>query len=490
VGTPDPSALQAIVDGLARVGIDVDPERTGGQQVLPFDPCVVVFDALTPDVSQELRTAGSWGRERVIAIATSTAAFDSADAWSLLEWGASDVLVWDANTDASTEVAARLDRWSRVDQLLRSDVVRTNLVGRSPSWTSVLRQVVEVAAFTDTSILITGESGTGKELVARMVHALDPRPQKGQLVVVDCTTVVPTLSGSEFFGHERGAFTGAISARDGAFALANGGTLFLDEIGDLALPLQAELLRVIQEGMYKRVGSDTWRDTRFRLVCATNRSLEAAQARGEFRPDLYHRIAAWSCELPPLRDRSDDVVALAGHFLAELLGFEPEFDPAVTDVIAHREYQGNVRELRLLMGRIAARHVGEGPITVGDVPESERPRGRPDRTAWWRGPFDEAVGRAVALGVGLRDIGRLAQESAIASALAAEGGNLRKASLRLGVTDRALQLRRASQAATDPSVGTIPSRWPQGIAPRPRGRPKQPPKRRGGRSSGTSPAEH
>ena len=238
-----------------------------------------------------------------------------------------------------------------------------------------------------------------------------------------------------------------MAARDGAFARAHGGTLFLDEIGDLALPLQAELLRVIQEGMYKRVGSDTWRDTQFRLVCATNRSLADAVERGQFRSDLYYRIAAWSCELPPLRQRRADILPLATHFLAELVPCigRPPFDPAVTEFIVSREYPGNVRELRLLMARVAARHVGAGPITVGSLPDAERPDVSPDAPTWWQGPFEEAIGHAVSTGVGLREIGKVAQQTAVAVAVAAERGNLRRASRLLGVTERALQLRRSSE---------------------------------------------
>src|SRR5678816_4688946 len=143
--------------------------------------------------------------------------------------------------------------------------------------------------------LIAGESGTGKELVARLIHALDRREPKGPFVVLDCTTVSPELAGSEFFGHERGAFTTAVTAREGAFAMADGGTLFLDEVGELPLALQAELLRVIQERVYKRVGSNTWKQADFRLVCATNRDLAAEEAKGNFRLDLFHRIASSRC---------------------------------------------------------------------------------------------------------------------------------------------------------------------------------------------------
>ena len=324
-----------------------------------------MFDRLTNDVLEELRNVGARGRQRVLAIALAGATLDSSEAWCLLRSGASDVVRWDETNPPARDVAARLQRWAEVDRILHSDTVRQTLIGDSPNWIALLRQIVEVAAFTQTSVLLTGESGTGKELVARLIHALDRRPDKRSLVVADCTTVVPTLSGSEFFGHERGAFTGAVAARDGAFARADRGTLFLDEIGELPLPLQAELLRVTQEGTYKRVGSDGWRDTQFRLICATNRPLQDAVERGQFRSDLYYRISAWDCELPPLRQRREDVLPLASHFLSELIPEleSPTFDPAVTDFIARREYPGNIRELRLLMARVAARHVGNGPVT-------------------------------------------------------------------------------------------------------------------------------
>src|SRR4029077_5747912 len=145
-------------------------------------------------------------------------------------------------------------------------------------------------------------------IVARLIHLLDARPNKRDLVVLDCSTVVPELSGSEFFGHERGAFTGALTERHGAFALANGGTLFLDEIGELPLPLQAQLLRVVQEHSYKRIGGNKWHRTDFRLVCATNRDLLGLVCGGEFRADLYYRIASFVCKLPALRERAEDII--------------------------------------------------------------------------------------------------------------------------------------------------------------------------------------
>lgn len=454
LGDVNPSVRERVVADLARAGLAVESEAQR-QRALPSGrSCLVVFDHLTGEVFEELRAAGAWGRHQVLAIALPRAALGNSDAWSLLQSGASDVVRWDDRDPPVHAVAARLERWAEIDRIVGSDTIRQTLIGDSPSWIAILRQVVEVAAFTQTSVLLTGESGTGKELIARMIHGVDHRPDKGPFVVLDCTTVVPTLSGSEFFGHERGAFTGAVAARDGAFARANGGTLFLDEVGELPLALQAELLRVIQEGMYKRVGSDIWRDTTFRLICATNRPLRDAIASGGFRSDLYHRIAAWGCELPPLRERTDDIIPLATHFLSSLIPSlpQPPFDPAVTEFIRHRSYPGNVRDLRLLMARIAARHVGGGPVTVGSLPDNERPESQADVRTWWQGAFEKAIGEAIGCGIGLREIGKTAQDTAIGLAVAAEGGSLRRASLRLGVTERALQMRRSAGALTVGSV--------------------------------------
>ena len=276
-------------------------------------------------------------------------------------------------------------------------------------------------------------------------------------MIVDCTTIVPGLSGSEFFGHERGAFTGAAGARDGAFALANRGTLFLDEIGDLPLPLQAELLRVVQERTFKRVGGNTWRQTDFRLVCATNRNLLEQVGRGEFRGDLYYRIANGSCRLPSLGERSSDILPLARHFLSKSVGdgaVSAELDPLVRDLLLSREYPGNVRDLRQLVLRICHRHVGAGPITIGAVPEEERPREDEPAPGWQSGGFLEGIRRAVQLGVPLKDISRAATDGAVEIAVDEEGGNLQRAAQRLQVTDRTLQMRRAAQRVNGAADGS------------------------------------
>lgn len=406
---------------------------------------ILCFDKCDPGLLEKIERYGGAFGDRVLAIATSVQALEGGMLWKLRRAGAADVLAWSPEQSAS-EIIARLRRWTEIDRLLESPLVGEKLAGQSPAWRAVLRQIVEVAHFTDSSVLLTGESGTGKEMAARLVHELDPRPNKRAFVVLDCTTVVPELSGSEFFGHERGAFTNAVNAREGAFALADGGTLFLDEVGELPVPLQAELLRVIQEGTYKRVGSGLWQKTNFRLICATNRDLAFEQERGAFRRDFYHRIAAWTCHLPALRDRREDILPLAEHFFRQFFDGElPPIDSSIRDFFLLRNYPGNVRELKQLAARIARRHVGSGPITVGAIPDDEcRTLGDALEAGWQDAAFHRAIQQALTMGVSLKDIGNGAVELAIRIALETEGGNLQRAARRLGVTDRALQMRRAA----------------------------------------------
>lgn len=221
---PDPLFERAAIRDLQGAGVELDAATSKAPPAAKRGhiPGVLFFDSVDADLAREVRNLTRGGISRMLAIATPAAILAPDDAWWLMSEGASDVFSWDHSTGPADEVAARLQRWADVEAMLRSEVVQANLVGESPAWLRVLRQIIEVAHYTDASILITGESGTGKELTARLVHTLDTRHGKGRLVVADCTTIVPNLSGSEFFGHERGAFTGAVSARDGAFALADG----------------------------------------------------------------------------------------------------------------------------------------------------------------------------------------------------------------------------------------------------------------------------
>jgi transcriptional regulator with GAF, ATPase, and Fis domain len=405
-------------------------------------PTVAFFGEVT-DGFREL--IGDVSREgHVLAVRTDPSSVKAPDAWSLLEAGASDVMAWDTEPGAALAIAARLERWRSTERLLDSPAVRDNLIGDSEPWRSVLRQIVEAARHSSSAVLLTGETGTGKELMARLIHTLDARADKAELVVVDCTTIVPTLSGSEFFGHEKGSFTGAEAARDGAFGLADRGTLFLDEVGELPLDLQAELLRVIQEGTYKRVGSSRWRSTAFRLVSATNRDLSELVREGRFRSDLFFRIAACQFELPALRDRIEDVLPLADHFVGACLPGHatPHFEEAVQRFLLDRSYPGNVRELCQLIGRLTARHAGPGPITAGDVPPEERPRRHdtsPDPA------FQRTAEVALIHGLTAADAKERMRDAMIAMAIAEEAargrrGHLKRTAERLDLSVRTLQL--------------------------------------------------
>lgn len=415
-------------------------------------PLVIFIESDVAPILDHVRQEALAGRDRVLVVAVGESGLPPLFYFRLLEAGVSDVLTWSNQSSCIHTLVERLRRWSAISQIVDSESVRATLVGNSNAWKRVVRRVVEAAAFGDSPLLITGETGTGKELVARLVHEVDRRTKKGDFVVLDCSTVSKELSGSEFFGHEKGAFTSAVSARNGAFALANGGTLFLDELGELPLPLQAELLRVVQEKTYKRVGGNVWQNTEFRLVSATNRSLEQEQHEGRFRGDLLYRIAGWTVRLPPLRERREDILPLVSHFLSQRLGYSPALDPLVENFLVAREYPGNIRELRQVVTRMAQRHVGGGAITIGDLGDDlvldHATLSHVDEQ-WCGHAFEDSIERAVELGIGLKEIGRIAEDVAVKLAVQREHGSLQAAARRLGVTDRALQLRRAQQRTSE-----------------------------------------
>jgi transcriptional regulator with GAF, ATPase, and Fis domain len=386
---------------------------------------------------------------RIVAVSLS-APDNKFPVWQLLSAGASDTLVWDEEGAAAKQICMKLRRWREIDSMVDQVSSQRSFVGESPAWRALVRKVVEAALFSTASILLIGESGTGKELLARLISMVTPALEDGreprrELVTVDCGTLVPELSGSEFFGHERGAFTGAHTMREGAFALANGATLLLDEIGDIPISMQAQILRSIQERTYKRVGGNVWQSTNFRLVSATNRDLEELVRRGQFRLDLYYRIAGCVFNTPPLRDRREDILPLASYFLSKILSRQsPEFDVHLREYLLNRSYPGNVRELRQLIQRIAIRYPGTGLITAGDLPEEDRPPCGECSRAWPDERFERSIAEAITLGTSLKEISQTTARIAIQIALNSEDGNLQRAAKRLGITDRAMQMRRAA----------------------------------------------
>ena len=237
------------------------------------------------------------------------------------------------------------------------------LVGRSAPFNRVLAALQRVAP-SMLPVLLLGESGTGKELFARAVHENNARAT-GPFVVVDCSGLTETLFESELFGHEKGAFTGATSRKPGLVDTAQGGTLFLDEIGDVPLSMQVKLLRLIESGTYRRVGSVETQHANFRLVAATHKSLENMMARGEFRQDLYYRISAFPIVLPPLRDRPDDIALLVQSFLRRAGAGKRTLtiDADALAQLQRRTWPGNIRELRNVLER-ASLFADDGVIRV------------------------------------------------------------------------------------------------------------------------------
>ncbi|CAN5514631.1 sigma 54-interacting transcriptional regulator [soil metagenome] len=262
-----------------------------------------------------------------------------------------------ANARAFEELERLRQALEDENEYLREEVTETSghkfLIGKSPVWQKVLQQI-DMVGTSDATVLITGESGTGKELVARAIHEASNRSSK-PLIKVNCAAISSELFESEFFGHAKGAFTGAVRDRAGRFQVADGGTIFLDEIGEVPLALQGKLLRVLQEKQFERVGEDRTRTVDVRVVTATNRNLADEVQKGNFREDLYYRLSVFPIGLPPLRDRTEDVEALASHFLKQFSpkssGKELSLSTADLAILKSYSYPGNVRELQNIIER-------------------------------------------------------------------------------------------------------------------------------------------
>ncbi|HHQ14045.1 MAG TPA: PAS domain S-box protein [Chromatiales bacterium] len=259
--------------------------------------------------------------------------------------------------EAYKEIATLKEELERERDYLREEIsVSMNfgrIVGESPALKGMLARIEAVAA-TPASVLIVGETGTGKELVAHAIHARSDRADQ-PLVKVNCASIPDELFESEFFGHVRGAFTGAHRDRVGRFQLADGGTIFLDEVGEIPLALQGKLLRVLQEKEFERVGEDRSRTVDVRVIAATNKDLEKAVEAGEFREDLYYRLSVFPVQVPPLRKRGDDVIMLAAHFLEQVCRDFGRPVPALTqaqaDAMRAYDWPGNIRELKNVIER-------------------------------------------------------------------------------------------------------------------------------------------
>ncbi|MCX5748561.1 MAG: sigma-54 dependent transcriptional regulator [Proteobacteria bacterium] len=365
--------------------------------------------------------------------------------------GALDVL---KTTAADAEVRSVVERaiahgaLAREVRRLRSEIDRargSDMVGESPLMRQLLAMIERVAA-SDATVLIVGESGTGKELLARTIHRLGPRGD-GPFVAFDCSALTPSLLEAELFGHEKGAFTGAARARRGLFREANGGTIFLDEIGDIDATVQNKLLRVLQEREIKPVGGDRQVAIDVRVVAATNKDLKNLVARGQFREDLYWRLAVVPIQVPPLRERKEDITHLAAHILAKRRGAaksfggsEARYPTQITGKALARlegyRWPGNIRELENVLSRAAILCDGETIRShdldmLGSPHERVAPRDERDR-------LDFAIDLdRLGDGEGLKDLTdravRTVERAAVAAALRSER-NPAMAAKRLGIS--------------------------------------------------------
>ena len=309
----------------------------------------------------------------------------SEDALKVLRTFADHAAAAYANARAFEEIDCLRSQLELENEYLREEVMKVHshgeILGESSALSKVLRQV-ELVAPTDSTVLIEGESGTGKELIARAIHQRSERSNR-PMIKVNCASISKDLFESEFFGHVKGSFTGAIKDRTGRFELADGGTLFLDEVGEIPLELQGKLLRVIQEGEFERVGDETTRTVDVRIIAASNRDLKKEANQGSFRQDLYFRLSVFPIESPALRERPEDIPLLATHFLQHAADrFQipmPLLKQRHVMQLQQYSWPGNVRELQNVMERAAI--TGQNGVLTLDLPHSDKlPRSMSERT--------------------------------------------------------------------------------------------------------------
>jgi two-component system NtrC family response regulator len=438
----DPSQRTMLAGFFRELGADVE-EADNGAAALELVRRTG-FDAVVTDLRMPEMDGGELlGRVKELdpetGVVLVTAYGTVAGAVECLKRGADDYLLKPLELDEVEHVVRRaverrhLERENRELRRRLGEIESVpGIVTAGGAMAEVLSTVARVARST-ASVLIMGESGTGKELIARAVHGAGPR-RDGPFVAVNAAALAPTILESELFGHERGAFTGADRARQGRFEAASGGTLFLDEIGDLPAEVQVKLLRVVQERAVERVGSNTARPVDVRMIAATHHDLMARVEAGDFREDLYYRLAVVTIELPPLRRRRADIPLLVEHFLdkhrATAGGAVKSVSREAMDLLVRYDFPGNVRELENIVQRSLVLARGE-QVTTSDLPPSVL--GAVSEGTEAGDDADDSLPARVA---------RL-ERQAIAEALDAEDGNQSRAAARLGISERALRYKLA-----------------------------------------------
>ena len=376
----EPLMRVTIRDALIAEGYKVVTAETGRKGLDLFrdnQTDILITDLKLPDMDgiQILKEVKTRNPEAQVIVITAYGSVDSAV--TAMKEGASDYLTKPFSMDELLLIAKRLVRIKQLEEenlLLRKKVEERygleGLVGKSPQMLKIY-DLIETVSQTDTTVLINGESGTGKELVANAIHLRSLR-KNGPFIKVNCAALPETLLESELFGHEKGAFTGAIKQRKGRFEMADGGTLFLDEIGDISPVVQVRLLRVLQERQFERVGGNETLSVDVRLICATQRDLKEEIRKGSFREDLYYRLNVVPMHLPPLRERREDILLLSDHFMnkfsqkmgKEITGLSEE----AKTILLKYTFPGNIRELENILERAIALIKGK-IIQAYDLPE-------------------------------------------------------------------------------------------------------------------------
>ncbi len=420
----DATQRRLIADFLAARGYECRQAATAEEAIssLKKRPThMVIMDVRMPGMSglEALRKI----RESfpVLPLLLITAYADVRDAVAAIKDGALDYLAKPIDLDELiVAVEDAVGASSLPAKAISLPDIPDGIVAKSPAILSLLQEAAVVAP-SRASVLISGESGTGKEVVADLVHLWSERRQK-PLVKVNCAAIPDNLLESELFGHEKGAFTGAVQARSGRFEAADGGSLFLDEIAEMSASLQAKLLRVVQDGTFQRLGGNRTLHADVRLIAATNRDIEKAVADGRFREDLFYRLNVIQLYVSPLRERRADILPLARRFGREFAGGKVRFSGGASAALETYPWPGNIRELRNTVERACLLSRGE-IILAEHLPVKMRPPELPSRSV---------PGQSE--GTLMEDVGR----TAILNALAETGGNRTQAARRLGISRRNL----------------------------------------------------
>ena len=419
--------------------VEARDEPEAIEQLRQTRPALVLTDLKLPkgDGFGVLRAAKELDPELPVVVMTAYASIQ--DAVTAMKEGATDFLAKPVDPDHLLLIVARAMAQRRMATeyvLLKEELAARRGAPRIIGEDSHLRQVSQQlhrAAATDATVLLQGESGTGKELFARALHALSPRAD-GPFVAINCAAIPETLLETELFGHEKGAFTGASARKPGRFELAHRGTLFLDEIGDLPLALQAKILRALEEKQFERIGGTQSLHVDVRVVAATNRQLKTRVAERLFREDLYFRLSVFPIQIPPLRERGDDVLILARHFVDK---FCRDLNKTVTlsqgayDELRAYPWPGNVRELQNCIERAMILCDGD-TVHARHLNLSLRPPSAPATSPW------EQIDLSGTLGEAMSRIGAEVERRKIEQAIRDAGGNTQLAADMLQINYKSL----------------------------------------------------